>query len=110
MQTTKDTKKMSHVRPISVNVDVPSAIRIVNHFKVGNLYSDNVKMHYNSGNVTCDLGGDGTGHRGAKAFIGGGFEGENIGGSRVETHKQVMGLITQFEDLSPLRGQISTRV
>lgn len=67
-------------------------------------------MRYHSEAVTCDLGGDGSGHRGAKAFIGGGFEGENVGGSGVETHKQVMGLVTQFEDLPPLGGQISTGV
>lgn len=59
---------------------------------------------------TCDLGGDGSGHRGAEAFVGGGFKVENVGGSRVEAHEQVVGLVAQFEDLTPLGGQIGAGV
>lgn len=78
-----------------VNVYVPAAIMIVNHFKIvihiqtmwKCIKSISKRVHYHSEDVTCNLGGDGSGQRGAKAFIGGGFEGENVGGSRVETHK-----------------------
>lgn len=60
--------------------------------------------------ITCYLGGDAGGDRGSEALIGGGFEGEKVGGPRVETHKQVMGLVPQLEHPSPLGCQISAGV
>lgn len=60
--------------------------------------------------ITCYLGGDAGGDRGSEALIGGGFEGEEVGGPRVETHKQVMGLVPQLEHPSPLGCQISAGV
>lgn len=59
---------------------------------------------------TCYLGGDVGGDRRAKAFIGGGFEGEKVGRPWVETYKQVMGFVPQFEHSSPLGCQICTGV
>lgn len=60
--------------------------------------------------ATCDLGGDGGGGWGPEAFTGGRLQGENVGGSWVEAHEQVMGLVTQLEDLSPLGGQVRAGV
>lgn len=60
--------------------------------------------------ITCNLGDDGYAHRGAKALNGGGFDGENVGGSRIETLEHMTGLITQLEDAPPLVGHISTGV
>lgn len=36
---------------------------------------------------TCYLGGDAGGNRRTEALVGGGFKGEEVGGSRVEPHK-----------------------
>lgn len=60
--------------------------------------------------VTCNLGDDGYAHRGAKALNGGGFDGENVGGSRIETLEHMTGLITQLEDAPPLVGHVSAGV
>lgn len=51
---------------------------------------------------TCYLGGDAGGDGRAEAFVRGGFEGEEVGGSWVETHEQVMCLVPQLEHASPL--------
>lgn len=59
---------------------------------------------------TCYLGGDAGGDGRAEALVRGSFEGEEVGGPRVETHEQVMGLIPQLEHPSPLGGQISAGV
>lgn len=60
--------------------------------------------------ITCNLSDDGCAHRGAKAFNGGGFDGENVGGSRIETLEHMTGLIAQLEDTPPLVGHISAGV
>lgn len=64
--------------------------------------------HFKS--ATCNLGDEGCAHRGAKALNGGGFNGENVGGSRIETLEHMTGLITQLEDAPPLVGHISVGV
>lgn len=60
--------------------------------------------------ITCYLGGIANSDRGPKALTGGGFEGEGVRGPWVEAYKQVMGLIPQLENLSPLCCQISVGV
>lgn len=59
---------------------------------------------------TCNLGGDAGRDGRAEALVGGGFEGEEVGGSRVEPNKQMVGLVPELEHPPPLGGQISTRV
>lgn len=59
---------------------------------------------------TCYLGGDAGGDGRAEALVGGGFEGEEVGGPWVETYEQVMGLVPQLEHSSPLGRQVSAGV
>ena len=59
---------------------------------------------------TCYLGADAGGDGRAEALVRGGFEGEEVGGPRVETYEQVMGLVPQLENPSPLCCQISAGV
>lgn len=46
----------------------------------------------------------------AGPLAGGGFEGEEIGGARVEGNKQVVSLIGGLGHFPPLGGQVSTGV
>lgn len=55
---------------------------------------------------TWDLGGNPSGDRGSKALGCAGLDGEGVGGSWVQTHKEVMGFIPEFEHFSPLAGQV----
>lgn len=60
--------------------------------------------------LTCYLCADAGGNRGAEAFVGGGFESEEVGGPWVEPNEKVMGLVSQLEHPSPLGCQISAGV
>lgn len=59
---------------------------------------------------TCYLGGYAGGDRRPKALVGGRLQGEEVGGSRVEADEQVMGLIPQLENSSPLGGQVGAGI
>lgn len=59
---------------------------------------------------TCNLGGYAGSDRRTKALVGRCFKGEEVGGSRVQPNKQMVGLIPLLENLSPLSCQISTGV
>lgn len=112
IQTTKDGKMQKHFGANSVF----AVIMIVKWLEL--LIDKTMKKRISSNkissehlkSVTCDLGGDGYAHRGAKALNGGSFDGEDVGGSRIETLEHVTGLITQLEDVPPLVGHISAGV
>lgn len=59
---------------------------------------------------TCDLCGYAGGDRRTEALVGGGFQGEEVGGSGVKADKQMMGLVPQLEHPSPLGRQVSTGI
>lgn len=82
------------IKPVSPEIKVEN----YQHFKI------RLKI------VTCDLGGDAGGDGWAEAFVRGGFEGEEVGGSWVETNEKVMGLVPQLEHPSPLCCQIGAGV
>lgn len=78
---------------------------------MNNEYKNNSKLlAYEKVIVTCYLGGDAGGDRGAKALIRGCFDGEEVGGPWVETYKQVMSLVPQLDHPSPLGCQVSAGV
>lgn len=59
---------------------------------------------------TWDFGGDPSGDGGPKALCCAGLDGEGVGGPWVQTHKEVVCFIPEFEHLPPLAGEVGTRV
>lgn len=59
---------------------------------------------------TCNLCGDAAGHWWPEPFVGAGLNGEEVGGAWVESHKEVVGLITELEDTATLSGQLCVGV
>ena len=59
---------------------------------------------------TCDLGGDARGDGRPEALPGGGLQREEIRGSGVEAHEQVVGLVPQLEHPSSLGGDVGAGV
>lgn len=72
--------------------------------------NENVRYVVTDEEATCYLGGDACGDWRTEALAGGRFEGEEVGGSWVEAHEQVMGLVPQLEHSSSLRGHVSAGV
>lgn len=59
---------------------------------------------------TWNLGGDPSGDGGPEALCCAGLDGEWVGRSRVQTHKEVVGFIPELEHFPPLAGEVGTRV